>query len=61
MKKTKQLKLGHLNVYFIQQKLHDVFSIIDKNKLDIFGLSETKLTETHPDNFLNITNYSFFS
>ena len=60
MKKTKQLKLGHLNIYFIQQKLHDVYSIIDENKLDIFGLSETKLTETHPDNFLNITNYSFF-
>ena len=60
MKKTKQLKLGHLNIYFIQQKLHDVFSIIDENKLDIFGLSETKLTETHPDCLLNITNYSFF-
>ena len=60
MKNPSKLKLGHINVYHIQQKLHDVSLILDTNALDIFGLSETKLTESHPDTTLHIPTYTFF-
>ena len=58
--KIKQLKLGHLNVYYINQKLHDIAQLIDKNDIDIFGLSETKLTQNHSDISLNIPSYSYY-
>ena len=60
LKKPKQLKLGHINVFHINKKLHDISKLLDDNDIDIFGLSETKLIDSHVDNLLEIPTYSFF-
>ena len=60
MKKFKHLNVGHVNVYFIHNKLHDVSLLMEKQNIDVFGLSETKLTDIHSDIILDIPNFSYF-
>lgn len=59
---SKGLKIGHLNIQGLQNKFDQVDLMLNDsgNEIHIFGLSETKLRDFHPDSAFNIKNYQLF-
>ena len=59
---TKGLKIGHLNIQGLQNKFEQVDLLLNNsgNEIHIFGLSETKLKNFHPDSAFIIDNYQLF-
>ena len=59
---NKGLKIGHLNIQGLQNKFDQVDLMLNSsgNEIHIFGLSETKLKNFHPDSAFNIDNYQLF-
>ena len=59
---TKGLKIGHLNIQGLQNKFEQVDLLLNNsgNDIHIFGLSETKLKNFHPDSAFTIDNYQLF-
>lgn len=56
---TKDLSVGHLNVYHLANKVPDVNVFLSQlNFLHIFGVSESRLTSVVSDEVLMIPNYS---
>ena len=54
------LQIGHVNVYHLCNKLHDVSRLlIETPSLHLLGLSETRLN-VHDDKQVAISNYNFF-
>ena len=51
------LKIGHLNINSLQNKLDEVKNILNKCLFDIFFISETKLDGTTSDSFLQQPGY----
>ncbi|PFX29628.1 Fibrinogen C domain-containing protein 1-A [Stylophora pistillata] len=51
------LKIGHLNINPLQNKLDEVKNILNKYLFDIFFISETKLDGTTSDSFLQQLGY----
>ena len=53
------LRVGHLNVYHIQKKNHDVNVFFESHQLfHLFGLSETRLKSHIPSEGLSLPHYS---
>ena len=59
---TKGLKIGHLNIQGLQNKFEQIDLLLNNshNEIHIFGLSETKLKNFHPDSAFTIDNYQLF-
>ncbi|MCG8047745.1 MAG: endonuclease/exonuclease/phosphatase family protein, partial [Candidatus Thiodiazotropha endolucinida] len=59
---TKGLKIGHLNIQGIQNKLDQLSLMLNNshNDIHILGLSETKLKDFHQDNYFCLDNYQLF-
>ena len=59
---SKGLKIGHLNIQGLQNKFDQVDLMLNDsgNEIHIFGFSETKLRDFHPDSAFNIKNYQLF-
>ena len=54
------LRIGHLNVYHIQKKIHDLNVFFESHQLfHLFGLSETMLKSHIPSTGLSLPHYSF--
>ena len=56
---NKNLKVGHINVNGIINKLNEVHVLLNEVKWDILGITETHLTASTPDNLLRIPGYDF--
>ena len=56
------LKMGHLNVQRIQSKIEQIDLLLNSSSNDIqfFGLSESKLNDSHTSKFFNINNFQLF-
>ena len=54
--------MGHLNVQGIQIKIEQIDLLLNSsiNDIQLFGLSETKLNDSHTSNFFNIKNFQLF-
>ena len=52
------LRFGHLNVYHLSGKLHDIKYFFENTQITVFGMSETRLKTHTPMNHLSIPNYS---
>ena len=53
------LRVGHLNVYHIQKKIHDLNVFFESHQLfHLFGLSETRLKSHIPSEGLSLPHYS---
>ena len=53
------LRVGHLNVYHIQKKIHDLNVFLESHQLfHLFGLSETRLKSHIPSEGLSLPHYS---
>ena len=59
---AKGFKIGHLNIQGIQNKFDQVQLMLNNsnNDIHVFGLSETKLKDFHPDSSFKIENYQLF-
>ena len=59
---AKGFKIGHLNIQGLQNKFDQVQLMLNNsnNDIHIFGLSETKLKDFHPDSSFKIENYQLF-
>ena len=59
----KVFKMGHLNVQGIQSKIEQIDLLLNcsRNDIQLFGLSESKLNDSHTSNFFNIKKLSTFS
>ena len=53
------MKIAHLNINGLLNKLPEVHNILDQASFDILGISETHLREDIPDEWININGYSF--
>lgn len=54
------LVVGHVNIFHIEPKLHDVFTLLKTHKLDFLGITETRLSPyKHSSDILRIPHYSF--
>lgn len=53
------MKIAHLNVNGLLNKLSEVQNILDQASFDILGISETHLREDIPDDWININGYRF--
>ena len=51
--------MGHLNVQGIQNKIEQIDLLLNSsgNDIHLFGLSESKLNDSHTSNFFNIKNF----
>ena len=58
----KGFKMGHLNVQGIQSKIEQIDLLLNcsRNDIQLFGLSESKLNDSHTSNFFNIKKLSTF-
>ena len=59
----KGFKMGHLNVQGIQNKIEQIDLLLNSsgNDIHLFGLSESKLNDSHTSNFFNIKKtFNFF-
>ena len=54
--------MGHLNVQGIQNKIEQIDLLLNSSGDDIhlFGLSESKLNDSHTSNFFNVKNFQLF-
>ena len=55
----KGIKLAHLNVRSLVNKVADLQNWLSNNPYDLLGLSETWLTEDHSDSLFSIKGYKF--
>ena len=57
----RKLQVGHVNVYHLQNKVHDVCALLNEKSscIHILGLSETRLPTDINKEFLNIPGYAF--
>lgn len=55
----RNLKIAHLNINGLLNKLPEVQNILDQASFDILGISETHLREDIPDEWITINGYSF--
>ena len=55
----RNLKIAHLNINGLLNKLPEVHNILDQASFDTLGISETHLREDIPDEWININGYSF--
>ena len=55
----KGIKLAHLNVRSLANKVADLHNWLSNNPYDLLGLSETWLTEEHSDSLFSIKGYKF--
>ena len=55
----KGFRIGHINIQGLNNKIDQVRFMLssEKNRIQIFGLSETKLQNFHPDNIYEINGY----
>ena len=53
----KGIKLAHLNVRSLVNKVADLQNWLSNNPYDLLGLSETWLTEDHSDSLFSIKGY----
>lgn len=54
------ITIGHVNVYHLYNKIHDVCSLLHNNELQILGVTETKLSEyKHNSDSVMIPQYNF--
>ena len=54
------LCIGHVNVFHIESKLHDVYTLLKNHGLHLLGITETRLSSSkHPSDLLHIPRYSF--
>ena len=51
------LKIGHLNINGIHNKMDEVLEMLNKKMFDILFISETKIGDTTSDSLLNQPNY----
>ena len=59
-KPSSGIRVGHVNVYHLGNKLHDIFSLLSgPPRLHILGISETRLN-LQSNSELSIPNYTFF-
>ena len=56
--KARGLKLAHLNVRSLVNKIDDVRSLIDKNPFDIFTVSESWLNSSIWDSEISLSGYT---
>ena len=58
----KGFKMGHLNVQGLQSKIEQIDLLLNcsRNDIQLFGLSESKLNDSHTSNFFNIKNFQLF-
>ena len=59
MTSPKGLNIGHVNVYHLGNKTHDICRLLDDNGLHVLGLTETRLN-LQPDEQIAISGYTFF-
>ena len=54
--------MGHLNVQGIQSKIEQIDLPLNcfRNDIQLFGLSESKINDSHTSNFFNIKNFQLF-
>jgi hypothetical protein len=53
------LKVGHLNVFHLTNKIHDISVFLNQNgHFHLFGLTETRLKDSIQDNFVSLPDYS---
>jgi hypothetical protein len=57
-KNPEKLKMCHLNVNSIFNKLFEIYKIIERGLFDIISIQETKLGPEIPDNLFAFTNYT---
>ena len=59
----KGFKMGHLNVQGIQSKIEQIDLLLNcsRNDIQLFGLSESKLNDSHTSNFLQYKKLSTLS
>lgn len=55
----RNLKIAHLDINGLLNKLPEVQNILDQASFDILGISETHLREDIPDEWITINGYSF--
>lgn len=55
------INIGHVNIFHLQNKLHDVISLLSvPPSLHLLGITETRLSDTkHGDSAVDIQNYAF--
>ena len=58
----KGFKMGHLNVQGIQSKIEQIDLLLNcsRNDIQLFGLSESKLNDSHTSNLFNIKNFQLY-
>lgn len=56
----KGLKIAHLNICSLKNKVHELSSILSDNSLHIIGISETHLDNETEDCEINILGYNIF-
>ena len=59
MSKFTGINVGHVNVYHLGNKTHDICRLLNESNLDILGLSETRLN-LQPDEQIEISDFTFF-
>lgn len=58
----KGLKMGHLNIQGLQNKIEQIDLLLNSSENDIhlLGISETKLNEQHSNHYFELNNYQLF-
>ena len=54
------LRIGHLNVYHLYNKLTDINAFIQSEHVDILGISESRLNNNISDDSIGIPGYNVF-
>ncbi|MES9881523.1 MAG: reverse transcriptase family protein [Sedimenticola sp.] len=56
---TKGMKIGHINIQGMQNKIDQVRVMLNysRNDVHVLGISESKLSSVHPDNYFHINNF----
>ena len=57
-KKKKELKILHLNINSVFNKIDSIHDILDSNSFDIIFINESKLDNTVPDSYLSHNRYA---
>ena len=54
---SENMKIGHVNLNKLANKLYHVNSLLLENEISILGITQTWLTSEVPDSFVNLDNY----
>ena len=57
----RNVQFGHVNIYHLENKLHDVCTLLQQHDIHILGITETRLSGyKHSTESISLPNYTFY-